>query len=411
MKYWSLLFILLFSSCVIERQRQVWFGTTQRTALVANDKVTRIYLDKYGEIYPKAEVYIPYREFFRGKYKDNEYRETNSTGSLEYYFNSNKVSPLVSPINDLRKVYNIKNTPDVLVYKEASELIFKENVSKIKRDLESSKNKTLIVLVHGFNDPNPTGDYQLLRNEITKRDSLRSKDYVYLELYWDGLTANQGKPQFSKIWKRAQGGSMSAAATLRRILNEMDNCKIRLISHSLGASVITGALFNTTSKFKGNTVNSAAYNAVLDIDCTKNKDIRFGMLAPAIPGESTFVDFNKRGGNDITTLPTDNTISKIIVGHNCNDYAVSKRFFYSIDALSKKKGSTSLGANRKGEVEKAKNKLKTLDYNDETKLDSMFKSIDFSIYCYKYCNEEHALFAYLKNKTKLDIFLSELLEE
>lgn len=55
---------------------------------------------------------------------------------------------------------------------------------------------------------------------------------------------------------------------------------------------------------------------------TPTVETRLGMLAPAIPGPPTFVDFNKRSPTDIAAAQ--NNIKRVVIGYDPFDFATSK---------------------------------------------------------------------------------------
>lgn len=256
---------------------------------------------------------------------------------------------------------------------------------------------------HGFNDANPTEDYVVTEKKIL---SQVKKDIIFLEVYWDGLTANQGNPGFEKIWGPAQLNSTRSAVTMRKLISKINfDFKVRVISHSLGASVATGALFNTISKWRHPEDLEKYYNCVQNIDAPKNPDIRLGMLAPAIPGLTTFEDFNKRLKRNLPIDPSENNINKVVVCYNCNDYATTKDI-YKIRLLADKAGSTSLGCNFKGEVVNTKNKMDTSNPGVMETVSFSEKLCTNTIWAPK--TEEHGLYYYVINQAKFIQFVDYL---
>lgn len=395
------MFCFLAIACA--RQRQVWFGALQRTHHADTKNVIRIYFDKFGELYPDKKFHIPYKSFFDPVKKTSTYKEKPTTASLLEYYLKNP-----DQLKELRKSYPVdysSNDNKGLFYAIQNK-IRANTVDEIKTKLKESNSITLIVFIHGFNDPDPTGDYQQLRDSIICKGHDSNRDFVYLEVFWDGLTCNQGNPAFAGIWGMAQQNSAYTSLGLRHIFNRLpENTKIRIITHSLGASVATGSLFNTFSKWKK--YDGFDYlDSAITIKTPPQKDIRIGMLAPAIPGENTFRDINNR--IPITTIPNDR-VSRIVVGYNVNDLAVTKRILRK--DISAKMGATSLGCNlprKKGplkdEVEATKKVLTDSNYN------GVFSAIDFSEFGRKVKKEEHGLYYYLQRDNATVDFLKAIFE-
>ncbi len=381
------------------RQKQVWLTELHNCHEADNKNVVRVYFDKFGDLYPKKDIYIPYKSFFDGN-KSNQY-----SGCLEYYFtgqNRNKEDEDIfrARSKTLAEGYSINiQLPFDSIFKKSQDLIIHEYTSTLNTLINSGKSKTLVILIHGFNDPNPTGDYQLIRDNIRKLKL--DSNYIYLELYWDGLTANNANPGLSKIWGKAQLNTSYVAYTLRRIINLLDqSTKIRFITHSSGGIVATSCLFNTFSKYK-NAKTQDYYELLMNTPGPIQNDIRLAMLAPALPGVATFIDFNCRDGNQ-EMHPDSNNISKVLVGYNKNDLATAK--IVGKIRAPRNIGATSLGCDAKNEV---KNTIQTLDELGYQKNNPIIP-IDFTKHpeCKK--SEEHGCYYYLQNKDKIETMLNQL---
>ena len=133
------------------------------------------------------------------------------------------------------------------------------------------------------------------------------------------------------------------------------------------------------------------------------------MLAPAIPGVTTFSDFSKRNWPGKECNPQTNNIHKIVVGYNHNDYAVTKRK-WGKDYLSgwSLTGSTSLGANRKCEVEKTRQALVGSGYVDG--INELYIPVNFSIHPDEKIEEEHGAYYYMQRTEAMRKFLAGLFD-
>lgn len=393
------------------RSNQVWFTELQAAHEVQQQSVERLYLDKNGHLYPSKEIDILYKEFYDPFEKGKTHQNKLISGSLEHYFtglfsNYGKIETLKSDYDYEKRSKQLKNRYGLAeelgmqqTFDSAQLSILKESSQYLNSELNKSSSKTLVVLIHGFNDPNPSADYNRLRNRIGT--IVEDNDFVYLEMYWNGLTANQGHPGKSKIWGAAQYNSCESAVTLRLLLNQITKgTNVRIIAHSTGASLATSALFNTTSKW--NDVNKfPRYSKLLEgIPAPNHLKIHLGVLAPAIPGVSTFLDFNKRGDSNFSVAK--NNIEKVIVGYNCNDYAVTKRLFGK-DYLSNKFGSTSLGANHKNEIENTRKALVDSGYSPSILIDIPFNQFE----C-KTEEEEHGVYYFMIISEVFNSYLKEI---
>ena len=406
----------LFSSCLINRQRQVWFGALQQTHLADTGNVVRIYFDKQGNLYPAKKLFIPYKNFFDPHKGKKTISENPHSGNLEYFYTTNKQG-----LKELSSYYTLNGTAITSAkdsFYAVQQVIRKKIIEQLNSINSGEILKSIIVMIHGFNDNDPTGDYQLMRDAI-RNNGYEKGRFIYLEVFWDGLTTNQGNPVYENIWKRALQNSAYVSLGLRQILSHVDHSiQIRIITHSLGASIGTGALFNTETKWNRNGFRKVGKKLKADFGMnyfdeqksisTPMNNIRLGMIAPAIPGYITFTDFNNRS-RDISI--SENNINKIVVGYNENDFAVTKRFL-NMD-LARYFGSTSLGCNykRKGktEIEKCYTALIKNGYSDEMS-HQLIRPVDFSQYKKRKKDEEHGLYYYLLNTEKTKEFLKELFE-
>lgn len=405
MKNFIYVFIFILIGCT-SRQKQVLFTDLQYAHEGHSEEVVRVYIDKRGSFYPKKEIYIAYNDFYDKKAYKDTYTIAENTGSLKDYFIREN-----EKLIELASAYGISTVKDTgNTFQKAQKKIVQEKAGEIRK-LLSAPDSELVVLIHGFNDANPSGDYYLMRKYIQayKPDI----NFVFLEVYWDGLTANQGSPGFSGIWSYAQMNSSFVANAIRRLLNDLDEeVRIRLITHSLGASVGTGALFNTSSKWK-NAEKEPYYKDMMGIHAPVHRDIRIGMIAPAIPGVMTFVDFNRRKDtrtheND-TILPAENNISRVVIGYKETDEALHKKALKKSKFLSKQAGATTLGSNPetkgKSEIERVYEVMNTRGYpQGNTPIDTVnFISKE------NYKNE-HGLYYYMKNEKSLKLFLDKLFD-
>jgi hypothetical protein len=398
----------------MNRQRQVWFGALQQTHHADTAAVVRIYFDKKGNLYPSQQFFIPYKNFFDPERSKKTISEKPGSGNLENYFMQNG-----NRMKNLAAIYKLDGSAIISAkdsFYAVQEIIRKNIIGDVQAPYNDQSLKTLVVFIHGFNDADPTGDYQLIRNAIRK-EGLERPGFVYLEVFWDGLTTNQGNPIYENIWKRALQNSAYVSIELRKILSALDqSVQIRIITHSLGASIGTGALFNTTTKWEKNGFRKTGKHLREDYGMnffenqktiiTPTQPARIGMIAPAIPGYNTFIDFNKRVPG---IAVAQNNIDRIIVGYNVNDFAVTKRALGK--DLARYFGSTSLGCNctRKGitELERTATVLDEIGY-DETSVKQMLQPVDFSEYERRKRSEEHGLYYYLQNQQKTKEFLTSL---
>ncbi|WP_373061912.1 hypothetical protein [Gemmatimonas sp.] len=203
----------------------------------------------------------------------------------------------------------------------------------------------MVVLVHGFNVPADTYEFQIekarravLSNSVAR--AAMGDPPVFLQVAWDGMEGDGGIPRTA--WGRAQYTAPVIGLELRRLLAAVDSAApVRVIAHSLGALVVGNALWNASGVF-GNLRDSVfrAYHArVSGIDSTgyhfpPHTNIRVGLIAPATSAKI----FKK-----YATAPESSArIDRIVVGVNRHDRVTNK--FFGAAGFG---GATTLGANPK----------------------------------------------------------------
>lgn len=192
-------------------------------------------------------------------------------------------------------------------------------LNKIKQI--SANKERIFILVHGYNnDENDAQNNYRKLQQIIQNNS--TKD-LFIEFHWDGLIAkNLGS---TKIWFNAAGYSqMAGQFGLRKVLNQISNKQVYLISHSRGASVILSALSNPPYNEKFATETNEFYSIdVWNVEplLENNNNITTIFLAPAV-GEIDFTvprnpnkyrEFSRQiKAMHITVNNTDKTLNKYL---------------------------------------------------------------------------------------------------
>jgi hypothetical protein len=206
---------------------------------------------------------------------------------------------------------------------------------------ETANKKRVFILIHGYNNDAAVAklNYANLENKIPIDPA---NDQV-IEFYWDGLVSHDPAGS-AKIWFNATGYSqMAGEFALRKILNQINNMDVILISHSRGASVVLSAISNPP-------FDPDFWNATTDLGIPignktplreNGNRIVSMMLAPAV-GE---IDFTKEDDIDnyrsfssqlkgihITVNESDPVLKKFVglqgrfnpttLGHNLDAYTV-----------------------------------------------------------------------------------------
>jgi hypothetical protein len=389
---------LFMASCSPIYKMYVQFGTPkiQNEQGKSSNNVYRIYFDRFGFIYPDAKIndynmkhcgsdFIDYYSRYQ-----NEYRDICSQYG---------VSPIDSPDTDTDPL-------QAAVIDKIASILNKKVTGTTK----------LVILIHGYNENPLIPRNNTSQDEFKKlRESIEvnygNSKFEFLEVYWDGCSAANGPDvlyPFNSffIFDNAQFHSCNDGLELRRILNKLTIPKVYVITHSLGASVITTALFNV-KKFPIHLYDdpkSDVHNFKLQYNDSvyesPNSKIVVGMLAPAIPGHNTFYRYFQRTVNGRDSI-VDLTNFRFIVGYNTHDPVLRK--FVN---LPTKFGSTTLGC-RRDEIMKT---YEVLSYNR-----AILDTVDFSRYYdtnrgRNVKQNKHSFFKYMSNQ-KFNAFLGKVFED
>ncbi len=381
-----------------DTRAQIWWRGVQLKNNNDTNRVVRVYLDKYGYFYPSVHVPMDSNGFYYPQSK-NDATDT-VCGNLFRYFRFNKSKAKV-----LFNYYHISNSGDFTVdYYAVQEKILQNYNWQIHNLIKSKHAKNIVFLVHGFNETDPTSEYQYFENQVTSQGYDKKVKPVYVEIFWDGLTTSRGD-KFLTVWKHAQNNTRYVCLALRDLMRHItDRKNFVIVTHSLGASVGTGALFNCTSKWRKSDegyVDVELDSIMRTTPAPIDVKVRLGMIVPAIPGYTTFVDFNNRSP---TIKPMQNNIERVIIGYNPQDYATSKWF------LAAKLGATTLGCdygypNSHDEISAVFRAMKSCGY---PKGQNIVIPIHFTTPKKYVILQDHAFVAYMNDQAHFKIFLNDL---
>lgn len=325
----TLLFLLLvaISGCSPIKTLYNDFGPLkeQQSYTSANEPI-RIYLDRNGYVYPEFRINSNLFEDHNSLLED-VYLEDNPT--LLNIFKSEGISYETSKSA-------AENIEDLKVHldRKYSSLINK-----------SCNGKKLVFLIHGYNNNGEKASVSFSRLRVAVTKLRPDINFQFVEIYWDGMNNGDKMTNTLKIWDNAQYSAALAGLGLRRILNKVNCGHSYVITHSLGAAVITEALFNVR-RFKDEFYNEDPLG--MEIIQMRKNDLydspaslfTVGMLTPAIPGENVFSEYYQRTVNG-REEHQDTAPYKFINGFNEFDIATTKWKF------SKYIGSTTLACNEK----------------------------------------------------------------
>jgi len=234
-----------------------------------NDTILSVYFDRNGK---------PYPDYFIADSALNI-----NTGSLDtFYLNNPKEFAAICSLYKCRfSQYSISNLSIL------NDSIFQTNADKINNQTNEGQVPTF--MIHGFRKSyvNKPGvftsviDYALLMESLNR---LSTEKYSYIRVFWDGsyLDISEGVKQMKQIFtvfEKAQFNAISVGYGLRQILSRTTSPEVNIISHSLGAVVVTNAMFDTT---------------VNNYPTPNNSNINICLIAPAISGIEAFKSYYSR---------------------------------------------------------------------------------------------------------------------
>jgi len=252
----------------------------------------------------------------------------------------------------LMKIASDKNSGEQLMAFERSTML---RLSK-----RVANKKRVFILVHGFNADaeSVVKQYEYIASHIITDP----KNDEIIRFYWDGLKSTSPFRSAKNWFSAASFSQMAGEFGLRRILNNMADKDVYLISHSRGASVVLSALSNPeySQKFaeQAKDIHNVDIQRAKPLLENKNR-ITCILLAPAVGiGEFQYMDTVAQEKKFVTLSPQ---VKKIHITINSSDKMLKKFFGF----LSTKLNPTDLG-------------YKDDTYNELTKHYSIFAKTDFT---------------------------------
>ncbi|MBP3943781.1 alpha/beta hydrolase [Sphingobacteriaceae bacterium WQ 2009] len=275
----------------------------------------------------------------------------------------------------LMKVASDKGANEVLQRFE------RQNMLQLSKRVANKKR--VFIFIHGFNaDAASTQEhYQYMANLI----QVNANQDEIIRFYWDGLKSNSPFRSAKNWFSAASFSQMAGEFGLRRILNNMADKDVYLISHSRGASVVMSALSNPQYNEKFAEQAKDIHN--VDIERAKplleNKNrITCIMLAPAI-GLTEF-QYKDTVANELKFVTLSPQVKKIHITVNSTDKMLKKFFGF----LANKLNPTDLG-------------YKEDTYNELIKHYKIFSKTDFT------GMESHEFNRYIRNPKFKDMLKDE----
>jgi hypothetical protein len=358
-----------------------YFATQLRPVLNPKIDLFELRLDGYGSIYPDDNILsgVTDTDF------SAQMKKASDVDNLTFYLLFSMNPPALQANIEALK----KNNPELhTFYRDLLQLIatkdtdgfvqkwqdhfFPRYMEALHAKLKKTGKDSLVFFIHGYNVPYSLAYVQCI--ELIKHAAQLGVDtskYLFVPVYWpsNDLKAHkldQGRfDTHNKIgfanklgWERYSNRAFYAAFTFRSILDKLDSkYNVRIMSHSLGATVATTALINTHYKLQTdydsviiaapgslsqkymNSLHAGdriTYDFVLAMRTIPipSRPMKIFMNVPAIPGYTTFHDMDERIARNCL----------FYVGWNPKDEMVSKNLIPIIGSPAKH-GSTTFGAN------------------------------------------------------------------
>ena len=229
--------------------------------------------------------------------------------------------------------------------------------NQLKNYIQQNHIKRLLFFIHGYNVPYSLANLQAIElARHIKQDGSNMRDLLIIPVFWPSnnkkecVLSDSASFSIANFSKLGKGGLKNgtdmwyysnqayyAAIGLRKLLNNIkgENVEVSIYSHSLGNTVSTSALINTTSKLDGiknkmmiqkeekeNTKQVTILNDLIALfknNPLPEQKIKVFMSAAAIPGMGTFTDMNIDVINNksfyITINPYDPMLRKRVTGN------------------------------------------------------------------------------------------------
>ncbi|WMO15282.1 hypothetical protein [Pseudoalteromonas piscicida] len=200
------------------------------------DNTASLFIDANGSVYPKNGFQVG---------MDSVIQERISVYNLALEEQLDCSS--VPDNTEMQKICAIKGFS--YDYHRQIQYEFWQSRAKHLYEYVASTNKELIFMVHGYNNDyeESKANFDLLKNQVKLNASPSSRDFLFVNIYWDGFKGNP----VSGAWSLAQGAGPLVGFRLRAFFNALsqqfiENAKqppnITFLTHSSGAFVL-GALF------------------------------------------------------------------------------------------------------------------------------------------------------------------------
>ncbi len=392
-------------------------------------------IDSYGGFYPHPSLF---KGFSDSDFKSSKLSHKNNLAySMFNIFQRNK-NKILQNLNtqstvikgEYTELFDITGDRALLLtekldrfYKKWNQYNDKITIDALKAAL--SNKKKVIFFIHGYNVPYSLANVQMI--ELTKllkeKLNINTTNLLMVPIFWSSNSEKEcnikSEHDFSIDDKKNLNNGLGflyysnrayfAAISLRKILNalydDFENKEVLIFSHSLGTTISTTAIINTTKKLhyskknrylalkniedfnqndfinlkKRNYLNYKIIQNMIAEELPKIKTKVF-LSAAAIPGHNTFIDMSKKNINN----------KYFYVTSNINDNALKKKYLGFIEIGEKRFGSTSLGLGNPEEITLVKEL-----FQDNLEENIAFKKVN--------TNGKHNIFDYMQQDSYIEL--------
>lgn len=276
----------------------------------------RLYYDRDGALYPQSVLDTPLR--------DRSFSASDTSRLIRTYLDGDgrEYDPWPAVRTELGLASDAPR--DESEWRAIQgELVARAGRRIRERTLSGATPRTLVVLVHGFNNAGceADGGYARIKQRLAEEGMAHAETAVYLQVYWDGLRQTIGLP----IWGSAQYNFPLVGLEFRRVLATVPNeVPIRIVTHSSGGPLVASALWDAGGSLRRLADPQYTHyfqniaGATPDYPLPTHPDIRVGMIVPAMPSSA----FPRDGAGRF--LPGRVSADRVVIGVNRRDLVIGK---------------------------------------------------------------------------------------
>ncbi len=268
------------------KPKQVFFNDCMR----GKDEAAAFYMDRYGDLYPPAEVSLDVSHFINVRNGPRPYVSpgTPEFASLKslYAWKSGRARGEDADWPKLLAHAGVMASGDFEVDWAAVQAVLRDREARRISAL-GAQYDDVVLLIHGYNNDHADALawYEQVEANFRNAAAREGRLITFVRMYWDGL---KGKtPLF--IWDNAQYNGYLVGLELRRLLARVEgDTPLRVFTHSSGAYVITNALGDASAGAQLGAMpeiyhRRSAGAVAIYAPPMQLQDLRVAMLVPAQP--------------------------------------------------------------------------------------------------------------------------------